>query len=139
MRKAVTYLGLLSVALFVSLFGAQAAPSWAGRSACTQTYVCAWNDAGWVGTMIQFQPSAIYQETPAHCLNFNNTSSQDAISSLASYNGAPNFRAIFHKDVNCVDPDPSYVYTLYGLGQVKDLKGTGFNDTFSSIEIPDCC
>jgi hypothetical protein len=126
---------ILAVAL--ALVGVTAAsPAYAGRSACPGTYVCAWNNASWTGTQISFQPSAIYQGSPAHCLNFNATSSQDAISSLASYNSALD-RIEFFKDINCYELGG--YYTLYGTGQVKDLAGTGFNDTFSSVRVPSCC
>lgn len=130
-RLAAVFFSVLLIVGFAS-----ATPAYAGRSACTQTYVCAWNNWNWTGDMIQFQPSAIYQGSPSHCLNFNSTSSQDAISSLASYNGALN-KMQFFRDINCYELGG--YYTIYGTQQVQNLAGTGFNDTFSSVRVPDCC
>lgn len=137
-NKIAASIGAVLVA--VGFTAATPSGAYAGRSACPQASVCGWNDAGWVGTQITFWPSDIYQATPAHCLNFDRTASQDKISSLASYNGAPNFYVIFFKDINCYDaPGVSDTYYLYGTGQVKDLSGTGYNDSFSSIMVPNCC
>jgi Peptidase inhibitor family I36 len=129
------------LALFVSLFVAvvftAATPAHAGRSACPYTYVCAWVNAGWTGTMAAYQPSEIYQATPSHCLNIDRTALQDKISSLASYNGAPNLRMRFYKDTNCYALGG--YFDLVGTQQIKDLKGSGFNDTVSSVESVNCC
>lgn len=136
-----------TLAAFAALFAAMLAatftigtPAYAGRSACPQGSVCGWNDSNWQGTQITFWPSSIYQGTPSHCLNFDRTTSQDKISSLASYNGAPGFEIIFYKDINCYDaPGVDDQYFLFGTSQVANLAGTGFNDTFSSVEVPNCC
>lgn len=115
-------------------------PAQAGRSACPATNICAWNNSSWTGTMIAFQPSYIYQATLSHCENFDLTASQDAITSLASFNSAEP-SVIFYKDKNCYDaPGVADTYTLApALAQVQNLAGTGFNDTFSSIKVPNCC
>lgn len=111
-------------------------PALAGRSACPGTYVCTWNTAGWVGTMAAFQPSTVYAQT-GHCLNFQNAAEQDAISSVASYNSAATLW--FFRDINCSGAGNPNYYPIGPDQQVKDLKGTGWNDTFSSVYDPYCC
>lgn len=138
-RKVATLFAAILIAVGFTA-ATPAGPAFAGRSACPQGAVCGWNDSNWQGTQITFWPSDIYQATPAHCLNFDRTASQDKISSLASYNGAPGFEVIFYKDINCYDaPGVDDQYFLFGTSQVQNLAGTGFNDTFSSIEVPNCC
>lgn len=109
-----------------------------GRSACPATYVCAWNNSGWTGTMAAYQPSYVYG-APNHCLDFDQTSSNDAISSIASYNSAAT--VYYFRDIHCTGPylgiNPSQ--------QIKNLQdwnmsaGGNANDKFTSIYDPTCC
>lgn len=132
--------GLL--ALFAALalvVGVSAAtPAYAGRSACPGTYVCAWNNSNWTSTMAAYQPSYVYG-APNHCLDFDQSSSNDAISSIANYNSAA--QVFYFRDIHCSGPylgiNPSQ--------QIKDLRdwnlsnGESANDKFTSIYDPNCC
>lgn len=141
MRKHIAALSATFAFLLTAAFTvATPSAALAGRSACPQGSVCGWNDANWVGTQITFWPSDIYQATPSHCLNFDRTASQDRISSLASYNGAPGFVIRFFTDINCyAGPYNTDYYDLYGTNQVANLQSVGFNDKFSSVMVPNCC
>lgn len=131
MRFRMAMLALVS--LFGVLIGTAvvATPAQAGRSTCPAAYVCAWADASWMGTWAAYDPGYIYNATPSHCLNINNTSLQDAISSMASYSS---WDMKFYKDANCYELGGYWF--LPGSAQVKDLKGTGYNDSFSSVSVP---
>jgi hypothetical protein len=125
MRKRVSLL----LALAMTLLGlAVASPAQAGRSACASGYVCGWADASWMGTMAMYDPGYI-QSQPGRCLNFNNSSLQDAISSVASYSSVD---VVFWQNINCSGGS----WYVGPLAQVKDFKGTGYNDSFSSISVP---
>lgn len=121
--------GALAALLVVGGF-AVATPAYAGRSACSAGYVCAWQNASWTGTMAMYDPGYI-QSLPGNCLNIQNSSLQDAISSLASYSGT---ELRFFTNINC-GPAGSFV-DLFGNAQIKDLKGSGFNDSISSVQVP---
>jgi hypothetical protein len=119
----------LAVVLVALGFTVAASPAYAGRSACASGYVCAWQNAGWTGTMAMFDPGYI-QSLPNNCLNINSTSLQDAISSLASYSGA---ELRFFNNIGC---SGSSFIGLFGYQQIKDLAGSGFNDATSSVQAP---
>lgn len=135
LRRAI--LATLAALALVVGFSA-ATPAYAGRSACIQTYVCAWNNSNWTSTMAAYQPSYVYG-APNHCLDFDQTSSNDAISSIANYNSAA--QVFYFRDIHCTGPylgiNPSQ--------QIKDLRdwnlsnGESANDKFTSIYNPNCC
>jgi hypothetical protein len=133
-RKIISYAAVVIGLIAASL--AVAGPAQASLSQCDQTYVCAWTNASYGGNFMEWQPSAVWS-APGHCLNFNATVMQDAISSLKSNNGAPNFQVWFYHDINCNGANGAY--PLNGTAAVANLKGTGHNDSFSSIGKFDCC
>lgn len=131
MKRHIISAALAFVSLFIVAGGLTVAkPAYAGRSACSAGYVCAWQNAGWTGTMAMYDPGYI-QSLPGSCLNIQNSSLQDEISSLASYSSA---ELRFYSNINCA-PSNSFI-DLFGMAQIKDLKGTGFNDGISSVGAP---
>lgn len=130
MKRHVLRAALAFVSLFIVAGGLTVAkPAYAGRSACASGYVCGWQNAGWTGAMAMFDPGYI-QSLPNNCLNINNSSLQDAISSLASYSGA---ELRFFNNIGC---SSSSFIDLFGYQQIKDLAGSGFNDAISSVQAP---
>lgn len=123
--------GIAAFLVMAGLLVVADSPAQAGRSACAAGYVCAWVNASWTGTMAMYDPSYIYNATPSHCLNINNSSMQDAISSVASYSS---WDMKFYRDINCYELGGAWF--VPGGAQVKDFKGTGYNDTFSSVYVP---
>jgi peptidase inhibitor family I36 len=131
-RKIITYVAIMFGLIIGGLVSA--APAQASLSQCDATYVCAWTNANYGGNFMEWQPSAVFWADDAHCLNFDSTVMQDAISSVKSNNGAMR-QVRFYKDINCYGP----WWTITYAGGVADFAGTGFNDTFSSIYVPYCC
>lgn len=129
MKRHALRAALAFVSLFIVAGGLTVAkPAYAGRSACSTGYVCAWQNSGWTGTMAMYDPGYI-QSLPGSCLNIQNSSLQDEISSLASYGT----ELRFYNNIGC--SGGSFI-DLFGGQQIKDLAGSGFNDAISSVGTP---
>lgn len=127
-RKLMATFGIAAVLGSIAI----STPAQAGYNDCDAGYVCAWRDAYYEGEKMEWDPSAVYWATPAHCMNFDATTMQDSISSMRS--NYPSLRVFrFYKDINCYNG--SGWWTLTGSDYVANLKGTGWNDTFSSVYV----
>lgn len=132
MRKIIYWLA----AVFIGVTGAtfESLPASASLSQCDQAYICAWTNSSYSGNFMEWDPGAVYYLS-GHCANFNSTYMQDAISSIKSNNGAPNFYSVWYKDINCTGGGK----VLTGTSGISNLAGSGYNDTFSSVLVEVCC
>lgn len=106
----------------------------ASTSQCDYEFVCIYKDANYSGWMARF--SVEYHEINHECVNVP-SGTNDKTSSVY-YNGNTSWVvATFYKDANCRGDSKNVVggpHSGYPKGY-SNLRGTGFNDTFSSVRL----
>lgn len=96
----------------------------AAAGTCNSGWVCFWEDAGYNGS--GFSYTNYYHGYG--CINLNQSSWHDRISSFANYSG---YEVILYRDINCGGGN----LWMYDGGYVSNMYYVGFNDSMDSFQI----
>jgi peptidase inhibitor family I36 len=96
----------------------------AAAGTCNTGWVCFWPDAGYNGGGVSYTD---YYHGYG-CINLNQASWHDVISSFANYSG---YEIIMYRDLNCGGGSLWW----YNGGAVSNMYYVGFNDSMDSFKI----